>query len=140
MSILKKCAYICILIRSYLQHHDINFSLMFYFIAISKMTFLDMNIKKKIPTFVLTTHKYCKFKQCWTKFNIWNNFQKRDMTVSKILNTYNWISKISQGKIIRFLFKSIMECWMEHKIQVPVSHRKLNMNSSKKIVLVKTLH
>ena len=47
MSILKKCAYICILIRSHLQHHHIHFGLLLYFIVISKMTVLNVDIKEK---------------------------------------------------------------------------------------------
>ena len=47
MSILKKCAYICILIRSHVQHHHIHFGLLLYFIVISKMTVLNVDVKGK---------------------------------------------------------------------------------------------
>ena len=47
MSILKNCDYICILIRSHLQHHHIHFGLLLYFIVTSQMTFLNVDIKEK---------------------------------------------------------------------------------------------
>ena len=56
---------------------------------------------------------------------------KRDMTMSKILNIQsNWIFKMFQEQIIRFVSKSKMESLMEHEIQVLVSHHKLNTDSS----------
>lgn len=72
---------------------------MLYFIVITKMTFENMDIKKNISIF--DTLYILNFNSIFgttlnRQFNIWDNIENRDVTMSKILNTWNkWVFKLS---------------------------------------------